>query len=340
MSIGKKKIGYALGGGSARGLAHIGVLKVLEENGLFPDVIAGTSIGAIIGALYAGGHKPSEMEHLVLGLNWKKLITLVDMSFPVSGLFHGKKVVTLLKSIIGDLTFEQLKYTFSCVATNIVNGEQVVISEGSLIEAIRASISIPGIFTPVLVSGRYLVDGGLVNSVPVSVCRAMGADVVIGINVIPEPGKLLCAPDKSQSYSECELPGINETVNVTMSGVYGRTMQSHISDVDNATRKFLVSHRLLMSSKNKTPSNSNKSRNNSLSLSKAPRLIDVLSQTITIAEYHVAVENLKEADVAISPDVSRVGFWQYNNARQAIDLGEQAAREVLADKKLSQLLKQ
>ncbi len=339
MTTGHKQIGYALGGGSARGLAHIGVLKVLEEKGIYPDVISGTSIGAIIGALYAGGHRPSEMEKLVLGLNWKKLITLGDITLPVSGFFQGKKVVSLLKSIIGDLTFEQLKYTFSCVATNIISGEQVVIKEGSLIEAIRASISIPGIFTPVLVSGRYLVDGGLVNSVPVSICREMGADVVIGINVIPEPGKLLCSPDKNQLYPECKTPEIDNTGNVAMSGVQGRTLQSHINDVDNATRQFLVSHRPMISRKNKTPSASNKRIINSTISSKTPRLIDVLSQTITIAEYHVAVENLKDADIAISPDVSRIGFWQYNNAHEAIALGEQAARKALTNDKISQLLK-
>jgi predicted acylesterase/phospholipase RssA len=167
----------------------------------------------------------------------------------------------------------------------------------------------------------------------------MGADVVIGINVIPEPGKLLCSPDKNQLYPECETPEIDNIGNVAMSGVQGRTLQSHINDVDNATRQFLVSHRPMISRKNKTPSASNKRINNSIISSKTPRLIDVLSQTITIAEYHVAVENLKDADIAISPDVSRVGFWQYNNAHEAITLGEQAARKALTNDKISQLLK-
>jgi predicted acylesterase/phospholipase RssA len=338
MAAVKKKIGYALGGGSARGLAHIGVLKVLEEKGIYPDVVAGTSIGAIIGALYAGGHKPNEMEQLVLGLNWKKLISLADMTFPVSGLFQGKKVVSLLKSIIGDLNFEQLQYAFSCVATNIINGEQVVLKEGSLVEAVRASISIPGIFTPVLISGAYLVDGGLVNTVPVSICREMGADFVIGINVIPEPGKAMCSPTKDQSYPDCEPFTAESDANNSLSGIHGRTMQSHIDDINNATRHFLISHRP------DTPQNKFKlkTRKKDINIAsgsiKVPHLIDVLSQTITIAEYKVAVENMKGADIAISPDVSNIGFWQYNNARQAILIGEQAAREALSDKKLLNLL--
>ena len=163
------KIGYALGGGAARGLSHIGVLKVLHEHGISPDIIIGTSIGAIIGALYAGGYEPSEIEQLALGLDWKKLVYLFDMTLPLSGLLQGKRVVSLLRSILGNLTFPELRCDFACVATDIINGEQVVLRDGSLIEAVRASISIPGIFTPVLIKGRYLVDGGLTNAVPVSV---------------------------------------------------------------------------------------------------------------------------------------------------------------------------
>jgi predicted acylesterase/phospholipase RssA len=124
-----------------------------------------------------------------------------------------------------------------------------------------------------------------------------------------------------------------------MSGMYGRTLRSHINDVDNATRNFLVSHQPLLQRKNKSSSNPSIGKNITPVLSKTPRLIDVLSQTITIAEYHVAKENLKEADIAINPDVSRVGFWQYNNARQAIALGEEAAQEALANEIVIKLLK-
>jgi NTE family protein len=171
------KIGYALGGGAARGLSHIGVLKVLEEHGIFPDIIAGTSVGAIVGALYAGGYKPGEIEALVLGLDWKQLVSLGDMTLPRSGLLQGKRVISLLKSVLGDLTFSQLRWELACVATDIIDGKQVVLRDGSLIDAVRASISIPGIFTPVTINGRFLVDGGLINTVPVSVCRDMGSSI-------------------------------------------------------------------------------------------------------------------------------------------------------------------
>ena len=186
-----KKVGYALGGGAARGLAHIGVLKVLEEHRIFPDMIAGTSMGALVGALYAGGIAVTDIEKFAVGLDMRRMALLADVSLPLSGLVGGRRVVSLLKSILGDLTFSQLKYEFACVATDISTGEEVVLREGSLVEAVRASISLPGIFTPVRIKGRYLVDGGLVSEVPVSVCREMGAEYVIGVNVIPEPSKVM-----------------------------------------------------------------------------------------------------------------------------------------------------
>jgi NTE family protein len=334
MNKDKKKIGFALGGGGARGLSHIGVLKVLDEYGIVPDIVSGTSIGAIIGALYSGGHKPAEIEQLVLGLNWKKLVSLVDVTLPVSGLFQGKRLVALLKSIIGDLTFQQLQYAFSCVATDIINGEQVVLKEGSLIEAVRASISLPGIFTPVSISGRFLVDGGLINTVPVSICRDMGADYVVGVNVIPNPSKVMCGSNKSLQYPICETNDYEGIGLDTTSGIHGRSMKSHIDDVNNATRKFLISHRLGgLTGKLKPSSPPEITKENRLR-SKSPRLIDVLSQTLTITEYYIAVNNLKDADIAISPDVENIGFWQYHNAAQAISAGEQAARKALEANRL------
>ena len=338
---GNMKLGYALGGGAARGLSHIGVLKVLDEQGIVPDIIAGTSIGAIVGALYAGGYKPSEIEQLVLGLDWKKLVRLVDMTLPLSGLLHGKHVVSLLRSVLGDLTFPQLRYDFACVATDIINGEQVVLRDGSLIDAVRASISIPGIFTPVAIKGRFLVDGGLINTVPVSVCRDMGAGYVIGVNVVPDPSKVMCNPNKDHHYQVCGSTKLEEvrdkTGLATESKIDSYSLRSRIADIENATKMFLMSHRpkggrgIL---KSPPMAEVNKVRR---VRTKSPGLIDVLSQTLTIAEYRVAMENLKDADLAISPDVEEIGFWQFNNAAQAIAAGERAARMVFSGNKLTNL---
>ncbi len=182
----RRKIGLALGGGAAHGLAHIGVLEVLEKEGIPIDMIAGTSAGALIGALYAQGKDVSEIKELAVDMSWKKWVPLVDLALPKSGFIGGRKVKELVRSIIGDIKFEDLRIPLSCVATDIMTGEEVVINRGSVVEGIRASISIPVLFTVAKLQGRYLVDGGLVNQVPVSVLKQMGADFTIAVNVIPD----------------------------------------------------------------------------------------------------------------------------------------------------------
>ena len=183
----KKKIGLALSGGAARGLAHIGVLEVLEREGIPIDMIAGTSAGAIIGAFYAQGKTATQIANLTLGLSWKKLASVSDLSLPKTGFLKGAKIKDLLAlSLGGDIKFSDLRMPFACVATDIDTGEEVVIDDGLVLEALRASISLPAVFTVVKLRKRYLVDGGLVNPVPVSVVKRMGADFIIAVNVIPD----------------------------------------------------------------------------------------------------------------------------------------------------------
>jgi NTE family protein len=337
------KIGYALGGGAARGLSHIGVLKVLEEHGIYPDIIAGTSLGAIVGALYAGGYRPVDIEQLVLGLDWKKLMHLVDMILPRSGILQGKRVVVLLRSVLGDLTFAQLRWEYACVATDITNGKQVVLRDGSLIDAIRASISIPGIFTPVEIKGRFLVDGGLVNSVPVSVCRDMGAGYVIGVNVVPDPDKAVYSliteveqnPVRRSSQFEKTA---NPTEPTALPESESHSLRSRIADIENTAKLFLEAHRPRARSLISTPSDPLQKKPVRQVRTKPPGLFHVLSQTWSIAEYRIAKENLQGADLAISPEVEEIGFWQFNNAAQAIAAGEQAARKVLTENLLPAFL--
>ena len=322
------KIGYALGGGAARGLSHIGVLKVLERHGIFPDIVTGTSMGALVGALYAGGIPVSDIEQLALRLDFKRLVLLADFTMPSSGLMGGKRVISLLKSIMGDLAFSQLKCDFACVATDITTGEQVVLREGSLIEAVRASISLPLIFTPVKIKGRYLVDGGLVNEVPVSVCREMGADYVIGVNAIPEPSKMMLGSKKSlvtRIRDASKLDKIRSGRKPSMlSSVPAQFLPSRIDDVEKSIKAFLTS-------KTKTGRKDGDSLDEQgidepkKSKKEMPSLPDVISQTLTIVEYRVATENLKDADLAISPNTEDIGFWQFDKAAQAIAVGEDAA---------------
>ena len=208
MGIGKtprksgKKVGLALSGGAARGLAHVGVVSVLHKEGIPIDMIAGTSAGAIVGAVYARDRDVERMKKYALDPGWKKRVPMIDPSFPKTGFIKGKKIEKLFESFLGsDTTFEDLQMPFACIATDIQTGEEIVINSGSVTEAIRASISIPGIFTLVKVKDRYLVDGGLTTPIPVEVVRQMGAYFVIAVNVNPDvTGRIIKTdtPDKKE----------------------------------------------------------------------------------------------------------------------------------------------
>lgn len=182
----KKKVALALGGGISRGLAHIGVLEVLEKEKVPINMIAGTSIGAIIGAMYAQGKNVSAIKEFALTQSHKLPISFLDIALSRNGLIRGGKIRRLLETIIDSkIKVSDLKIPFACIATDIMNGEEIVLNQGLLLENIRASISIPVIFTTVKLDGRYLVDGGLVNPIPVDILKDKGADIIIAVNVIP-----------------------------------------------------------------------------------------------------------------------------------------------------------
>ncbi len=183
----RKKVGLALSGGAARGLAHIGVIDVLHEEGIPIDVIAGTSSGAVVGAAYARSRDINPVKEYSLGANWIKIAPLLDISLFKSGLIKGVKLQKLLATYIGkDTTFADLAVPFACVATDIDTGAEKVMQEGNVVAALRASISVPGIFTAAKVDNCYLADGGLTTPIPVAVARSLGADFVIAVNVTPD----------------------------------------------------------------------------------------------------------------------------------------------------------
>ncbi len=183
MSARKPILGLALGSGAARGMAHIGVLHALAEAGLSLGVIAGASIGALVGGVYAAG-RLQKFADVMSGLDWRKSARFfLEASFARSGLIEGTRVIEFLVQILGPHRIEDLHIAFAAVATDLMSGREVILSEGDLIEAIRASIAVPGIFTPVKRRDGLLADGGLVNPVPVSVCRALGADRVIAVDL-------------------------------------------------------------------------------------------------------------------------------------------------------------
>lgn len=178
----KPKIGLALGSGSARGWAHIGVIRALAEQGIEPDIITGCSIGALVGAAYVKDEL-DKLEDWVRQLEWKEVVDLMDISFLGGGFIKGDRLIEFFKKGTEDVNIEDLDIPFGTVTTDLDSGREIWMQNGSLFDAIRASFALPGLFTPVVQDGRWHVDGGLVNPVPVSLCRAMGAEVVIAVNL-------------------------------------------------------------------------------------------------------------------------------------------------------------
>lgn len=176
------KIGLALGSGSAKGLAHIGVLKVLEKHNIPIDYIAGSSIGAMIGAYYARNPTIIALEELIYKISERKLSSILDITMK-GGIIKGMKIEKLLEETLEGASFDTMKVPFAAVATDLSNADMVTLTGGDLIKAIRASISIPGFLRPLEYKGRILADGGLSNPVPVDVVAKMGADIVIGVNL-------------------------------------------------------------------------------------------------------------------------------------------------------------
>ena len=177
-----KCIGLALSGGALRGIAHVGVLEVLEEAGIRPDVVAGTSAGALVGALYCAGMPVADIRAETVGLKWSKIGRVTR---PRLGWFDISRMEERLNELIGGRTFAELEIPFAAVAADILSGEVVVLREGAVAAAVRASCSVPGVFTPCVQGERLLVDGGLLNNLPVSVAQQMGADYVIAVDLFP-----------------------------------------------------------------------------------------------------------------------------------------------------------
>lgn len=208
-----QKIGLVLGGGAARGVAHVGALMALEENGIYPDVITGTSVGALVGGLYAAGVSGARLKALVEDISWLDLVSLklpkpnlrdLAKSLPL-GLLDIDKMIPWIDSLIGDgIQIEQLNTPFAAISTDLITGEVVVMNRGLLAPAIRASCAVPGIFTPYRRNGRLLGDGVVVNNLPVSVAREIGADYVIAVDLLP-PADVAPTQRQSEPRNMAEL---------------------------------------------------------------------------------------------------------------------------------------
>ncbi len=305
------RIGLALGSGAARGLAHIGVLKVLQQEQIPISCIAGTSIGALIGALYAAGVTVEQMEDVARNVDWQKMAGLIDPIIPTSGLIDGKKVLQFISELLPVETFEELRIPLAVVTTDVESGEMLIIKRGLLREALRAAISFPGIFTPVRFAGRFLVDGGLCNPVPVDVARALGADRVIGVCAIPEVEKRPQEAFLPIQHQE------NQPKNFLLDIFNSEMVEKILRDIwrpNERAEKAL-----------NEPNSTEKWR-------KPPGMFKIFAQCVSIMENEINTLRLERngADLLIRPDLNDITLLEFNKAKQIIHAGAQATREKVA----------
>ena len=286
----RPRIGLALGAGSARGWAHIGAIRALEDRGIKPEVICGTSIGALVGATYASAqlHK---LEEWVSGLAWTTVVLLMDLTWK-GGLIRGERLFKLFRSTFEEHEIGELPVIYGAVATELGSGREVWLREGNMLDAVRASIAMPGLFTPVVRDGAILVDGGLVNPVPVSMCRAFGADLVIAIDL--SWGKF---------------------------GPYRQRVKERTAVATQREPGWLERLRLARvrrSSEERPPHVS------------VPSIFEVFNAALDIGMQKVARSRLAgdPADVLITPLLPDFGSMEYHRAKEAIEEGRAAVERM------------
>jgi NTE family protein len=316
----KPLLALVLGSGAARGWAHIGVIHELEERGVKPDLVVGASVGAIVGGAYASGNLP-DFEEWISGLRRVDIIRLLDARMTGGGFLQGNSLMKAIEKRIGDPRIEDLDIPFACVATELGTGREVWLREGSLLDACRASIALPGLFAP----SRYdpeqlMVDGGVVNPVPVSLARAMGGELVIAVNLngdlIGRHFFIHSEEEATDEDSERELAEIEEKDSMIarwaakMKAGFGVRLDSYISSL---RRKE----------------------------SPDPGLFDVIAGAIDIMQDRITRSRMagEPPDVLITPRLSHIGLMDFDRASESITEGREAVRRERAEmRKLSRVL--
>ncbi len=309
----RAKIGLALGSGSARGLAHLGVIRALAQAGIVVDLTAGTSIGALIGAIHAAG-KLDELEATFQSFDWKKTLSFFDVVLPKSGLLDGARIGELVRAHVHAAAIEALPMPFAAVATDIGSGEEVVIRSGDVIEAVRASISVPGIFTPVRRNGSILVDGGLTNPVPVSVARAMGAGIVIAVDL----NHGIVSGKNMKPLLPMEKTGNAES---GLSAMLSRWVGGYRLSLKDIRQKLLAGDDLVSVQFRKW-----------LSPEPLPNIFEVLLASINIMETRITQTRLglDRPDILIQPPLGHIRFLEFGRAEEIIRIGYEGTQETLA----------
>lgn len=285
----KPRVGLALGSGSARGWAHFGVIRALEQAGIRPDLVCGTSIGALVGAVYAAGDL-ARLEQWALGLRLKDVVALLDLSLG-SGLLKGRRLMDYFRRNFEDRPLEQLPMPFAAVATSLHTGAEIWLRQGSTFDAVRASTAIPGLFAPVLHDDAMLVDGGLVNPVPVSLARAMGADIVIAVDLGSDlVGRHLRPPTREEASGG--------EVGEWMRKLRG-SLGARIAAPPSEAPKMLST-------------------------------LDVMATSINIMQVRISRSRLAgdPPDLIVAPRLAHFGLLDFHRTREAIDEGTRAVERV------------
>lgn len=298
----RPRFGLALGSGSARGWAHIGIIDSLIDAGIDPDIVCGTSIGALVGAAYVAG-RLTELRQWVEAASWREVVGLLDIRLSGGGLIDGKLVVAFLRGLGIEEAIESYAKHYAAVATDLTTGREIWLQSGPIHEAVRASIALPGIFSPVMTGGKWLLDGGLSNPVPVSVCRALGADVIIAVNL---NGDLL----GRRFESELEPPA--PTVSPRVPNEFLGRVLSQLPAVlrEQAAQ---IAPRLLPQG------------------SSTPGYFDVLANAINIMQDRITRSRLagEPPDVMLVPRLRDIGLMEFNRAKEAIAEGSACVEQAL-----------
>ena len=290
----RPRIGLALGGGSARGWAHVGVIRALEQAGIQPDLVCGTSIGALVGAAYAAGEL-DRFEQWLSGLRMTDVLSFMDVHLN-GGLIKGERLMEFFRRNYIDRPMETLEMPLGMVATALHSGAEVWLREGSTIDAVRASIALPALFTPVVRDGQMLVDGGLVNPVPVSLARAMGADLVIAVDLNTDLlGRHLNEPLEVEKSSGEPAGEVSEWI---------RKLQENLSALmppraEEATR--------------------------------LPSMLDVVASSINIMQVRISRSRMagEPPDIVITPRLAHMSLLDFHRTKEAIEEGRRAVAMAL-----------
>ncbi len=300
------KIGLVLGSGASRGWAHIGVIEALEKHGVQVGVITGASAGSFIGAAYAGGGL-DQVKKFALDMDWKAVLSYLDLAFPRSGFIEGHKVAKLIELFTKIDKFEDLKIPLIMVATNMFTGKQVTLSKGSINQALRASMAVPGLLTPKLINNEWLVDGGVVNPLPIDVCRDAGADIVIAVDINSERTASRKHPPQDADWVKNAEKMEKKRLEVIKSWTdkFGSTGKSLGSKIDQwFTRE--------------APS---------------PHIFEVLGSSLNIMQKKIEAMNLQthKPDILLAPRLGDMHFFDFDHAERAINEGYKCCEKSIPD---------